>query len=126
MQTIMIVEDEVILLEAISKKFALSKINTVSCTTGKQALDYLKSLPSLPNAIWLDYYLKDMNGLELMEELKKNPQWSQIPVIVVSNSASEEKVKQMLALGVTKYILKAEVRLEDLVETFKKLLPSIT
>lgn len=113
--TIMVVEDEALLLQAISKKLQLSNMEVVSCTSGGQALDYLKSLDQLPDAIWLDYYLKDMNGLALMEKLKENPQWSDIPVIVVSNSASPEKVSNMLALGAKKYILKADFRLDEII-----------
>ena len=117
---VMVIEDEALLLQAISKKLELSGMTPVSCTTGKQAIDYLNSLPELPDAIWLDYYLKDMNGLDFMHELKKNEKWASIPVIVVSNSASEDKVHSMLALGVKKYILKAQYRLDELIELVKK------
>ena len=57
-----------------------------------------------------------MNGLEFMQHLKSNPAWSKIPVLVVSNSASSDKVHSMLALGVRKYLLKAEYRLDEIVE----------
>ena len=111
----MVVEDEVLLLEAITKKLKLSQIDVLSCSSGQQAVDYLKSLDELPDAIWLDYYLKDMNGLAFMQELKQNPQWSNIPILVVSNSASPDKVSNMLALGARKYILKAEHRLDEII-----------
>ena len=117
---VMVIEDEVLLLQAITKKLELSGMTSISCTTGKQAVDYLNSLPELPDAIWLDYYLKDMNGLDFMHELKKNPEWEKIPVIVVSNSASEDKVHSMLALGVKKYILKAQYRLDELIDLVRK------
>jgi len=101
--TILVIEDEVLLLEAISKK----------------ALDYLKNLSRKPNAIWLDYYLGDSNGIELMQKIHENKTWSSIPVLVVSNSASPEKVHKMLDLGVKKYLIKAEHRLDDLVNEIK-------
>ncbi len=113
--TVMVVEDEVLLLQAISKKLKISGIEVLSCSSGKQALDYLESIDELPDAIWLDYYLKDMNGLAFMQALKQHPDWSHIPVIVVSNSASPDKVHTMLALGAKKYILKAEHRLDEII-----------
>ncbi len=113
--TIMVVEDENLLLQAITKKLKLSGMDVLSCSSGQQAVDYLKNLDELPDAIWLDYYLKDMNGLAFMQELKENPAWSRIPVIVVSNSASPDKVSNMLALGAKKYILKAEHRLDEII-----------
>ena len=113
--TIMVVEDEVLLLQAITKKLKLSEMDVLSCSSGQQAVDYLNNIDELPDAIWLDYYLKDMNGLAFMQELKTNPKWADIPVLVVSNSASPEKVHNMLGLGAKKYILKAEYRLDEII-----------
>lgn len=117
----MVIEDEVLLLRAIAKKLELSGISVISCTSGKQALDYLENLPELPDAIWLDYYLPDMNGLDFMNKVMENKKLSAVPVMVVSNSASPQKVKNMLALGVKKYILKAEYRLEDIIKMISEL-----
>jgi DNA-binding response OmpR family regulator len=113
--TVMVVEDETLLLQAITKKLKLSDMDVLSCASGKQALDYLSSLDELPDAVWLDYYLKDMNGLAFMQTLKQNPKWADLPVLVVSNSASPDKVSNMLGLGAKKYILKAEYRLDEII-----------
>jgi CheY-like chemotaxis protein len=113
--TIMVVEDEVLLLQAITKKLKLSNMDVLSCSSGQQAIDYLQNLDELPDAVWLDYYLKDMNGLVFMQAIRDNPAWSHIPVIVVSNSASPDKVHTMLGLGAKKYILKAEHRLDEII-----------
>jgi CheY-like chemotaxis protein len=113
--TIMVVEDEELLLQAITKKLKLSGLDVLSCSSGQQGIDYLNTLEKLPAAIWLDFYLKDMNGLAFMRQLKSNPKWASIPVLVVSNSASPQKVTDMLALGAKKYILKAEYRLDEII-----------
>lgn len=120
--TIMVVEDETLLLQAITKKLKLSGLDVVSCASGQQALDYLGNLDELPDAVWLDYYLKDMNGLAFMQTVKENPKWQNIPVVVVSNSASPEKVHNMLALGAKKYILKAEYRLDEIITMMQQLI----
>lgn len=117
--TIMVVEDENLLLQAITKKLKLSGMDVLSCASGQQAVDYLDNLDELPDAVWLDYYLKDMNGLAFMQTLKSNPKWEDIPVLVVSNSASPDKVNNMLGLGAKKYILKAEYRLDEIIEMIK-------
>ncbi len=120
--TIMVVEDETLLLQAITKKIKLSGMDVLSCSSGQQAIDYLGSLEEMPDAVWLDYYLKDMNGLAFMQRLKGTPQWANIPVIVVSNSASPEKVTNMLGLGAKKYILKAEYRLDEIIHMIRDFL----
>ncbi len=121
----MIVEDEQSLQEAITLKLKSLGIETVAFASGQEAIDYLKNLSSLndlPDLIWLDYYLKDLNGLEFMRQLKQHNSLAKIPVIVVSNSASPEKVKKMYDLGAEKYFLKAEKRLDEMVEVIYQLL----
>lgn len=119
--TILVIEDEELLLEAITRKLESSGIHAVSFRSGADALNYLENRTNeFPRAIWLDYYLKDMNGLDFMKEIKKNSRLSQIPVFVVSNSASEPNVHSMLALGVKKYILKAEHRLDEIINTINE------
>jgi len=113
---VMVVEDEELLLKAITKKLELNNIGVLPFSGGQQAIDYLNTSEELPDAIWLDYYLKDINGLEFMHKIKENPKWTNIPVIVVSNSASAEKVDNMLALGAAKYLLKAQYRLDQIID----------
>lgn len=118
--TILVIEDENLLLQAITKKLNLCGLNPISATSGEQAIDYLKNLPELPDVIWLDYHLKGMDGLTFLKEIKNNSKWEKIPVVVVSNSASPDKVHNMLALGANKYLLKAEYRLDQIIETVKE------
>lgn len=125
MSKILVVEDENLLLQAICKKLELSGFETVSCTSGEQALDYMKNFVDLPDVIWLDYHLQKMNGLEFLKKVKQNKLWKKIPVVIVSNSASEENVHGMLALGAQKYILKAEYRLDDIINVVKEFVPKL-
>lgn len=118
--TIMVVEDEELLLKAITHKLTRSDFDVVSCMAGTQAIDYLEQFPTLPQAIWLDYYLKDMNGLEFMQHIRANPKWKHLPIMVVSNSADPTNLHNMLALGASKYLLKAEYRLEDIIATLRE------
>ncbi len=120
--TVMVVEDEALLLQAATKKLEHEGIKVLSCPSGEAALKYVDNLDTAPDAIWLDYYLKDMNGLAFMQAIKTNPKWAEIPVIVVSNSASPDKVHNMLALGVNKYILKAQYRLDEIITILREII----
>lgn len=118
--TVLVVEDEELLLNAIARKLKLNGLFVIPTTSGTDALKMLSKAKKLPDAIWLDYYLNDMNGLEFMNILRQNDKWAHIPTIVVSNSASEDKVKNMLDLKVKKYYLKAENRLDDIITYVKE------
>lgn len=123
--TVLIIEDEELLLNAIARKLKSSGLSVILAISGTQALEILKNAKELPRVIWLDYYLNDMNGLQFMNALKKNDKWARIPTIVVSNSASDDKVKNMLALGVKKYYLKAENRLDDIIDYMKEFVKKV-
>lgn len=118
--SVMVVEDEEMLLEAITKKLELSNITPLSFKSGREAIKYLQNTKDYPQGIWLDYYLNDMNGLEFMQSIQANEKFSRIPVIVVSNSVSPQKVSAMLSLGAKRYLLKAEHRLEDIISFFRE------
>lgn len=120
---VMIIEDEVMILQAIERKLQNVGFETVSFTKATDALKYFAAGGEKPDAIWLDYYLEDdIDGIAFMQKINEYPGLSSIPVIVVSNSASQEKVNAMIALGVKKYLLKAENRLEDIVSTIHEIL----
>jgi len=120
--TVLVIEDEEMLLNAIVKKLELSGLSSIPSKSGAEALKILKEANDLPNAIWLDYYLNDMDGIEFMNALRQNDKWSSIPTIVVSNSANDDRVKNMLAFGVKKYYLKANSRLDDIIAYIKEFL----
>lgn len=116
---IMVVEDESLLLQAIGKKLQRDGFDVLMCTQAGQAIDYLKTLEDLPDLIWLDYYLPDMNGGDLLDVIGKNEKWKNIPVVVVSNSASDLKVQSLLAKGAKRHLLKADHRLDEIVKIIK-------
>lgn len=120
--TILVVEDEVLLLEAICKKLKIENIDPISASSGKQALDYLKNLSRMPDAIWLDYYLGDTDGVGFMKKLRANRKFQNIPVVVISNSASPQKVELMYKLGAKKYLIKADHRLDEIINDIKNLI----
>jgi CheY-like chemotaxis protein len=61
---------------------------------------------SVPCAIFLDWKMPEMDGFEVMEWLKKQPQFATIPIIVVTNFTDLPHLKQAYALGARSYLLK--------------------
>ena len=118
----MVVEDEHLLLKAIVRKLRLNNLNVIACESGTQAIENLNKKTAPPDAIWLDYYLGDTNGIEFMQKLRQNKKWTDIPVLVISNSANPDKVSAMMALGAKGYLLKADYRLDKLVSEIQSLI----
>lgn len=123
--SILVIEDERPLLEAIKAKLEHNNFDVVTARTVEQALDYLENEVAT-DAIWLDHYLLgEEDGLTLLAELKQEEgRWKNIPVFVVSNTAGAETVQSYLRLGVEKYFTKADNRLESIVNDISEYLHS--
>ena len=124
-KTILVVEDERPLAEAIRLKLEKEGMNVAVARTVEQALGYLGDLKRV-DGIWLDHYLLGTeNGLDFVVRVKaKDSAWVNIPIFVVSNTATADKVQSYLRLGVNKYYVKAEYRLDEIIAEIKRVLVS--
>jgi CheY-like chemotaxis protein len=119
---ILVVEDEPTLRMAIQKKLEKSGYLVTAVASAEDGLNLLKTNSYVPSIIWLDYYLPGMNGLDFLIKVKDNPALKNVPVFVISNTAGPEKVANMIAIGVNKYFIKAEKRLDEIIKEIDKLL----
>lgn len=119
---VLVVEDDPILLGVITKKLTIAGFDSFVCRTGADSIEYLKSAVTSPDVIWLDLYLPDMMGDDIMREIQKHESWKDIPVVVVSNVSDGEKIEATLSLGAKKYMLKSQYELEEIIEQIQKIL----
>ena len=119
-KTALVIEDERPLAKIIQAKFEKGGFDVITARTVDQGLDYLEEVPGI-DVIWLDHYLPgDKNGLDFVAKIKSpGSKWVKIPVFVVSNTASNSNVRSYLQLGVTKYSVKAEHRLDEIIEDIR-------
>lgn len=117
---ILVVEDETPLLNAIKVKLEIEGYSVFTARSVEQAMRHLDDLESV-DAVWLDHYLLGKeDGLDFVNKIKNSEsKWKKVPIFVVSNTASEDKVRQYLNLGVEKYYTKADHRLDKIVEDLK-------
>lgn len=82
------------------------KIELFFAIDGIQALDILQSETLTPDAIFLDYNMPRMNGLECLKELKKGKGTKDIPVVMYTTSGDREEEKVIKMLGADYYMRK--------------------
>ncbi len=118
-KNILVVEDERPLLEAIRTKLELGGFNVVTARSVEEAFNHIEDINI--DAVWLDHYLLGKeSGLDFVVKCKgENSKYKNIPIFVVSNTASPDKVKKYIQLGVSNYYTKAEKRLEDIINDIK-------
>ena len=122
-KTILVVEDERPLLEAIRIKLKKNDFEVITARNVEQAKNHLLDVNEV-KVIWLDHYLLGKeNGLDFIYWCKENiSNYKNVPIFVVSNTASPDKIQAYLTLGVSKYYIKAEKRLEDIIEEINSFL----
>ena len=75
--------------------------------SGLEALDFLQSGSSLPDVILLDINMPGMNGFQLLERLKDQPQLRAIPVVMLSTSSAQQDIRQAYSLHASSYLVKS-------------------
>jgi CheY-like chemotaxis protein len=87
--------------------------DVVTLRDGAEALDYLSyrgdwanRKKGNPAVVLLDIKLPKLNGLEVLEHLKSDPELRKIPVVMLTSSREEPDLERSYELGVNAYVVK--------------------
>lgn len=103
---VLIVEDDMQIQQMYATMFTIRRYTVVVAGDGEEGL--VKTRAERPDVILLDIMMPKMNGIEMLENLKRAPDTKEIPVIMLSNVADDEHVDEALSKGAEKYIIKSE------------------
>lgn len=92
--------------------------------TGKQALDAYRRFP--PHCMLLNDQLRDMTGLELLEDIVSQHTPSEAPIIFLIGCATEERATQAIRLGAQDYFMKDTLSEEFLCRHIQQALNQLT
>jgi len=71
---------------------------------GLEALEVLKT--AQVTLILADINMPNMDGLQMLAQIKAHPNWKNVPVIMVSTEGSQSKVMEAVRLGAAGYVRK--------------------
>lgn len=117
---ILIVEDEQFLADMYQLKFEQAGLKVLQADDGRAGL--LLSLKEKPDLILLDIVLPQMNGFEMLTELKKDEQTKNIPVLIFSNLGQKDEIARGISLGADAYVVKANYTPAQLIKHVRKLI----
>jgi len=124
MAKILIVEDDPLMRRLYQKIFTFEKYEVESAEDGEEGLD--KARKSKPTLILLDIMMPKMNGLQVLEKLKADPDLKKIPVVMLTNLAGQKDAETALAKGAVKYIVKSEYEPKQVADMIKGVLAGYT
>jgi CheY-like chemotaxis protein len=80
---------------------------------GSEALDYLYGRgafehrrPELPGCVLLDLNMPRVNGWDVLRQVRADPRFKAVPIVVFSSSDRESDVRRCYELGATAYVVK--------------------
>ena len=117
LKKVLIVEDDALLAQVLVRAFVDEKFEVLNITDGLAVLDATKRFK--PDAILLDLILPGLDGFAVLKQLKADVQTSHIPVVVVSNLDDVADVKSAKVLGAEEFFIKANTKLEKIVNFVK-------
>lgn len=119
-KTILVIEDERPLSKVIVDKLERAGFEVLTARTVDQGLEYIEEVSSI-DVVWLDHYLfGEKTGLDFVAKLKSfDSKWRQIPIFVVSNTANKDNLQSYMELGVTKYSVKTDHRIDEMTKEIK-------
>ena len=102
------------------EKFAKEGFGVVEAGGGKEALELLKK--QKPTVILLDLVMPGIDGFEVLDKIRKDPDIKDIPVVVLSNLGEKENVDRAKTLGADDYLVKAHFVLDEIVAKVSQLI----
>jgi len=111
------VEDDKLIGTILAKKLVTAGFDLFHAKNGEEALEALKT--SKPDAIVVDLLLPGMSGFEILQKIKMDPAFKDIPMMVLSNLSKPSDIEKARVLGAKKFLVKAATSLDQIVEEVK-------
>ena len=118
MATILIVDDEVDCRRPLS---ALLKCEGYEITEAKDGLEGLQRLTEKRHdLILLDMIMPGVDGVTMLQAVRRNPQYANVPVLLVTGYHEPELLRKARAIGVQEYIFKGDTPFSKMIELIKR------
>ena len=102
--TILIVDDEVAYCAALGDALRTYGYNVYTAHNAHEALNLLEWL--VPNLLILDIMMPQIDGLLLLKQLRSDPEWDNVPIIIASALAETQQSTAAIEAGANHYLVK--------------------
>ncbi|QQR82808.1 response regulator transcription factor [Candidatus Campbellbacteria bacterium] len=119
-KTILVVEDETPLRNALCDKLAGEGFHTLPAKNGVEGLQV--ALQEHPDLILLDVVMPLMDGVMMLQKLRADTWGAGAHVIILTNLSDTDSVAKAMDQEVFEYIIKSNIKIEELVKRVKEAL----
>jgi DNA-binding response OmpR family regulator len=98
------VEDDAAIIELLRFLLEQEGLEVEVARDGLKALDKMEAFS--PDLVLLDLRLPKLEGMDVLWEMRQNPRWNNVPVVIISVDSSPQTMLQGWRLGVDSYFIK--------------------
>jgi len=120
---IIIVDDDDFLVNMYATKFGLGDVSVEAFKSGKPLLEKLRT-GLKADLIILDIVMPDIDGIEILKEIRKEKLGEGIPVMMLTNQNDENNISEAQKLSIAGYIVKASATPSEVVDEAMKIIKS--
>jgi PAS domain S-box-containing protein len=117
--TVLAVDDDPIVLELMDAVLGSEDFTVLKAASGREGLELARQ--RRPDVIVLDLLMPDLDGFQVLDELKKNPETAHIPIIILTCKTLSQEDKQRLNGRVTYLKQKSDFSRTDFVAYLRSL-----
>ncbi|MCC6221373.1 MAG: response regulator [Deltaproteobacteria bacterium] len=118
MSKVMIVDDMAIFRDPIAAALKQEGFEVCRAANGVEALDQVKR--ETPDLILLDIAMPEMDGMTFLETIRKNEQWYELPVILLTAVNDKSYILRARDLNAQEYLVKSYFSLDELIKYVRK------
>ena len=117
-RTILIVEDQFSMAEALSLKLK-KEYNVLVANDGEEGLNI--ALKKNPDLVMLDIMMPKMDGLTVMHKIREDEKWgADVPIVMLTNISDPIHVAEASKVGVYDFLVKTDWKLDDIARIVKE------
>jgi DNA-binding response OmpR family regulator len=115
-----IIEDDMAIVQMYRTKFETEGYDVSTAEDGAAGLELIDSFQ--PDIILLDLMMPNMNGLDMLQRLRSEPNGREAMVVVLTNMGDTETATRVYKMAADDYIVKAEMTPKQVADRVKELL----
>ncbi len=117
MKTILIIEDDQVVANVYRNKLAVEGYKVEVASDGESGLRVMRTFQ--PQIIILDLMLPTMSGVDVIKEIRNEPDFAKVPIVVFSNTYMTNLIQDAWRAGANKCLSKANCTPKDVIEVVR-------
>lgn len=118
MKKILVIEDDKLLIKAISAKLKEERFKVIEACDGEDGFNAARD--NNPDLVLCDLNMPKMDGLTMLKKMRKTDWGADMAIIVLTNYSEKEKISEALNQYVDRYLIKSDWDIEQIVDEVKK------